>query len=140
MNYLLFCSGMPETYEMYQLLGYVKKVVDTYKRPVVVPAELAEMLTTVNSALDTYLASGYSDPALGAEIAADVPAVMFDYWNTVATARETYRGKVEDYFSGDTHEYTANEVSTMIDRWLKEIKLGMDRAIRVGSHGFEDDG
>ena len=45
-------SGMPETYEMYQVLKYVKKVVGKYGRPVVVPTELADMIATVNTALD----------------------------------------------------------------------------------------
>ena len=131
---------MPETYEMYQLLGYVKDVVDKYGRPVVIPSEFAEMLVAVNGALDTLEATGYSDPILGDEMSFDVPEVLFNYWNTVATAREHYRSKVEYFFSGKTTEYSAKEVSTMIDRWLKEIKTGMDRAIRVGSHGFGDDG
>ena len=133
-------SGMPETYETYQLLKYVKKVVDKYGRAVVVPSELAKMLSAVNGALDTLLSSGYSDPASGEEIPFDVPSVLFDYWNSVATAREAYRSKVEYFFSGNTTEYSAEEVSAMIDRWLKEIEFGMDRAIRVGSYGDGDDG
>lgn len=131
---------MPETYEMYQLLGYVKKVVDTYGRPVVVPAELATMLTAVNAALDTLQASGYKDPAPDAVIPFDVPADLFNYWDAVATAREKYRANVTNYFSGETQSYSAQEVSDMISRWLGEIELGMARAIRVGSHGFGDDG
>jgi hypothetical protein len=131
---------MPETYEMHQLLAYVKKVVDKYDRPVVMPTEFADMLTIVSSALDTLQASGYTDPAPGTSIPDAVPAVLFNYWNTVATAREEYRAKVSNYFSGETTEYTAKEVSAMITRWLGEIELGMARAIRVGSHGFEDDG
>lgn len=131
---------MPETFEMHQLLEYVKKVVDTYGRPVVVPAEFADMLTAVNAALDTFQASGYSDPVLGEEMSLDVPPVMFQYWDAVATAREEYRSKVEYFFSGKTTEYSAQEVSIMIGRWLKEIELGIERAIRVGSHGFGDDG
>lgn len=133
-------SGMPETFEMYQLLVYVKKVADTYGRPIVVPSELADMLTDVNSALDTLLASGYKDPDLSEEIPHDVPADLFDYWDAVATARETYRSTVEYYFSGETHEYSAEEISEMVGRWLSEIELGIARAIRIGSYGSEDDG
>ena len=46
-------SGMPETYELKLLLEYVKKVVGTYNRPVVIPTELYTMVKTVNDALET---------------------------------------------------------------------------------------
>ena len=130
-------SGMPETYEMYQLLTYVKKVVDTYDRPVVVPTELADLVTTVNSALDDLEASGYQEPE---ELSFDVPAELFTYWDTVATAREDYRATVKYYFSGETIEYDVTTLSNMIERWLGQIEIGMQRAIKIGSHGAGDDG
>jgi hypothetical protein len=131
---------MPETYELHQLLGYVKKVAETYNRPIVVPSELADMLVTVNSALDKLQSSGYQDAAPGAAIDRDVPADLFDYWDTVATARESYRSKVAYYFSGNTTEYSAQQIVDMTSRWLGEVELGMERAIRVGSQGDGDDG
>lgn len=131
---------MPETYEMYQLLGYVKKVVDKYGRPLTVPSEFADMLVEVNAALTELTATGFKDPAPGDSVPLDVPSDLFNYWNRVATARETYRSKVEYYFSGQTTELAAKDVSDMISNWLAETELGMARAIRVGSHGFGDDG
>ena len=125
---------------MHQMLDYVKKVLDKYGRPIVVPTELADMIAEVNTALDTLQSAGYTDPAPTEDVPLAVPAVLFDYWNAVATAREAYREKVEYYFSGKTTELSAQEVSGMITRWLGEVELGMARAIRVGSHGFEDNG
>ncbi len=130
-------SGMPETYEMYQMLKYVKSVVGKYKRPVVVPSELADMVTTVNKALDDLAASGFTEPE---ELSFDVPAELFTYWDTVATAREDYRAKVNDFFSGETTSYEADALLTIVDRWLAEIETGMERAIKIGSHGYGDDG
>jgi hypothetical protein len=129
-------SGMPETYEMYQVLKYVKKVVGKYGRPVVVPTELADMIATVNTALDD-LESGFTESE---ELPFDVPAELFTYWDTVATAREDYREKVSYFFSGKTTEYDADTVVNMIDRWLGEVEKGMKRAIKIGSHGDGDDG
>merc|ERR1712157_590866 len=40
-------SGMPETYELYQLLKYVQSVVEKYQRPVVIPSELSDMIDKV---------------------------------------------------------------------------------------------
>ena len=130
-------SGMPETFEMYELLTYVKKVVDTYGRPLDIPAEFAEMISEVNTALDV-LASGDLEEA--DELSFDVPPPLFKYWDTVATARENYRSKVEYYFSGAVTTLSAKKVSSMVTRWLDQIEVGIARAIKFGSHGFEDDG
>lgn len=130
-------SGMPETYEMHQLLSYVKKVVDKYDRPVVVPAELAEMISAVTVALDNLDASAFGEPE---SVEFQVPTELFTYWDYVATARETYRAKVQTYFSGETHSYDASTMSEIVGRWLEQIEAGMARAITFGSHGHGDDG
>mmetsp|Transcript_43 Transcript_43/g.76 ORF Transcript_43/g.76 Transcript_43/m.76 type:complete len:1214 (+) Transcript_43:304-3945(+) len=130
-------SGMPETYELLLLLKYVKKVVDTYDREVVVPAELGLMITSVEAALDKLQATPYKDTF---PLPHDVPQPLFTYWDEVATAREEYRESVEYYFSGDTTTYTAKEVSSFVKRWIEEIELGIDRAHGFGTKGFGDDG
>jgi hypothetical protein len=130
-------SGMPETYEMYQLLKYVKKVVTTYKRPVTIPAEFAELVVKVNAALDDLEASSFTEPE---ELSVDVPSELFTYWDTVATAREEYRADVQYYFSGETHDYNASALDSMIERWLGQIEIGMERAVKIGSQGAGDDG
>lgn len=131
-------SGMPETYELLLLLKYVKKVVDKHNRDVVVPAELAIMITSVEAALDELQSASYTDtyplPS------STVPEPLFDYWDKVATAREDYRGSVEYYFSGNTTALTGVKVSTMIQRWIEEIELGIERAQFFGTKGFGDDG
>jgi len=130
-------SGMPETYELFQLLTYVKKVVDKYGRSLIVPTELSDMVDEVNAALDELKASGFVEPEA---LPSDVPDELFIYWDAVATAREEYRTKVEYYFSGNTTELAAEDVSSIIDRWLKEIEVGMARALKFGSEGDGDDG
>eukprot|EP00339_Tiarina_fusa_P025335 CAMPEP_0117045698 /NCGR_PEP_ID=MMETSP0472-20121206/31617_1 /TAXON_ID=693140 ORGANISM="Tiarina fusus, Strain LIS" /NCGR_SAMPLE_ID=MMETSP0472 /ASSEMBLY_ACC=CAM_ASM_000603 /LENGTH=1223 /DNA_ID=CAMNT_0004757805 /DNA_START=135 /DNA_END=3806 /DNA_ORIENTATION=+ len=130
-------SGMPETYELYLLLQYVKSVVDKYDRHVVVPVELAKMVATVEEALATLDAAGYEDPE---ELPDDVPEPLFEYWDVVASARENYRNDVEYYFSGNTTSYSAKKVSKMVGKWLEEIELGMERAKYFGTIGYGDDG
>jgi hypothetical protein len=130
-------SGMPETFELYQMLNYVKSVIDKYERPVVIPAELGVLIHAVNNALDVLDKSGFEEPEVLPE---DVPKELFSYWDTVATARETYRASVDKYFSGNTTELSASDVSTMITRWIGEIEVGIARAIKIGSHGDGDDG
>jgi len=118
-------------------MGYVKSVVDKYKRPIVIPSEFFAVVQSINTALDTLDESGFQEPE---DLSFDVPSELFTYWNTAASARETYRAKVEYYFSGETTSISASDVSTIIERWLKEIETGMSRAIKFGSHGDGDDG
>eukprot|EP00977_Amphora_coffeiformis_P011635 scaffold2804_cov181-Amphora_coffeaeformis.AAC.3 len=131
-------SGMPETYELKLLLQYVKKVVSTYKRDIVVPAELGIMINKVNDALETLVAAKVSEPEDLDDI--EVPQPFFDYWNTTASAREEYRASCEYYFSGKTTTFTAHEVKTMISNWLEQIDLGIERSFKVATKGYGDDG
>jgi hypothetical protein len=130
-------SGMPETYELLLLLKYVKKVVDAYDRKVVVPAELGKMITTVEASLDNLQVYSYVDKF---PLPHEVPAPLFEYWDDVATAREVYRSDVEYYFSGNTTSYTGTQISVMLERWISEIELGIERAHNFGTKGFGDDG
>merc|ERR1711935_860720 len=130
-------SGMPETYEMLLLLKYLKKIGDSYGRGITVPAELAKMITTVEASLDKLEAAKYMDTF---PLPRDVPQPLFEYWDEVATARETYRDDVEYYFSGNTTTYTGSEVSDMLKRWIDEVELGIERAHNFGTKGFGDDG
>ena len=132
-------SGMPETYELLLLLQYVKKVVSTYQRPVEIPSELNKMVETVNSALDTLLEAKLVEPEVE-DFENNVPKEMFEYWDVTAAARENYRNDVEYYFSGNTTSLEADEVVTMIDRWLDQIELGIARSFKIATYGHGDDG
>merc|ERR1711935_1281097 len=130
-------SGMPETYEMLLLLKYLKKVVDKYDREFSVPVELGTMVTAIEASVDKLQAANYKDTF---PLPRDVPQPLFEYWDEVATARETYRDDVEYYFSGNTTTYTGSEVSDMLKRWIDEVELGIERAHDFGTLGFGDDG
>jgi len=130
-------SGMPETFELSELLKYVLSVVKKFQRPLVVPTELATMVDTVNDALDELLASGYEDSE---ELSHDVPKELFKYWDTVASAREDYRNEVQYYFTGNTVEISAEDAIDMLTKWFDQVQLGVARAIKIGSKGIDDDG
>jgi len=130
-------SGMPETFELSELIKYVLEVVTKYQRPLVVPAELGTLVDTINDALDTLLSSGYEDAD---DLSKHVPKDLFKYWDTVATARETYRAKVEYYFTGKTTSISAEDAIEMLTNWYDQVQLGVDRALKIGSKGIDDDG
>jgi len=132
-------SGMPETFELQQLLLYVNSALSKYDRPIVIPAELKELIDTIQTELGQLLSSGYQDSE-GDEVPADVPEVMFKYWDNVATARESYRLKTKLHFSGATYELSAVDARSILSAWLEQVELGIARSLKVGSYGDGDDG
>jgi hypothetical protein len=130
-------SGMPETYELLLLLKYVKKVVDTYKRSVVIPSELGKMIKVVNEELKKLKEAGYVEEDAPAP---DVPPALFAYWDVVASARESYRNDVQYYFSGNLTTLTAGSVSKMVGNWIAEVEIGITRSFKFATKGYGDDG
>ncbi|GKY94058.1 hypothetical protein MPSEU_000372400 [Mayamaea pseudoterrestris] len=131
-------SGMPETYELKLLLQYVKRVVDKYNRDIVIPTELYTMIKTVNKALRFLVEkSGFEEPE---DPTLAVPDTLFEYWDLVAAARESYRNDVQYYFSGNETILSAKEVSHMVGDWLEQIDLGIARAFKFATEGYGDDG
>ncbi|KAL7535578.1 hypothetical protein ACHAXR_006579, partial [Thalassiosira sp. AJA248-18] len=130
-------SGMPETFELSETLKYVLSVVTRFQRPLVIPEELGTMVDSINDALDELLSSGYEDKD---ELSHDVPKELFKYWDTVATARETYRKEVQYYFSGKTTTISTEDAIEMLTNWYDQVQMGVDRALKIGSKGIDDDG
>ena len=130
-------SGMPETYELKLLLKYVRKVAHKYKRPVVIPTELYKMIKTVNKALDTLKSFDYVEESHPSR---HVPKELFEYWDVVAAARESYRNDVQYYFSGNMTSLSSHSVTEMVDDWLDQIELGIDRSFKFATKGYGDDG
>lgn len=128
-------SGMPETFELEMLIRYVLKVVSKYNRPVVIPEELGTLLDAINSAMKEL--DGYVDAE---DLNKTVPAPLFDYWDTVATAREDYRKSVKRGFTGNTITLSPKDLIPMLQSWIKEIDKGKARAFALGSHGHGDNG
>jgi len=95
------------------------------------------MVDAINDALAELEESGYEDSE---ELPEDVPEELFKYWDTVAAARETYRNDVQYYFSGDTVEISAEDAMLMLSNWYDQVQIGVDRAIKIGSKGIDDDG
>lgn len=129
-------SGMPETYELKVLLEYIKQASLKYKRPVTVPKELATLIGNITTALDELGDGEYTPHESRSNGIKKVPPELFQYWDTVATAREEYREHIA--FSGETKEYSFLEAVRILDRWIVQIDHGIARAHVVGSHGYDE--
>mmetsp|Transcript_28893 Transcript_28893/g.61559 ORF Transcript_28893/g.61559 Transcript_28893/m.61559 type:complete len:465 (-) Transcript_28893:68-1462(-) len=129
-------SGMPETYELKVLLQYLRKAALKYKRPIVVPEELATLIGKITSALNELGDGEYIPGESITSNITNVPSELFKYWDNVATAREEYRQKM-DPFSGETKVFSSTDVIKILDRWMSQVDIGIARAHAIGSHGYE---
>lgn len=130
-------SGLPETYELLNLLRYVRTAVKKFHRPIEVPKELAVLIHKINIGLDRLDAR---DQESGPDLSATqdvVPSRLFDYWDFVSTAREQYRGKL-NHMSGDMNTFYVNDIINLLDRWTDQVELGIARANKIGSHGKDE--
>ncbi|KAL7540731.1 hypothetical protein ACHAXR_011982 [Thalassiosira sp. AJA248-18] len=129
-------SGMPETYELKVLLRYIQKAALRYKRPIVVPEELAALIGKITNALNELGEAEYMPPVQSSATINKVPPKLFQYWDTVATAREEYRRGMYS-MSGETTEYSSTDMIELLNRWISQVDLGIARAHVIGSHGYE---
>lgn len=129
-------SGMPETYELAVLLRYILSAVTKYQRNVIIPSELNDLIESVNEALEILSSEDHDVRPLGVT----VPTHLFDYWDSVASARELYRNKTKIVFSGSLVSLSPGKVASYLKKWLDEIDKGVERALQLGSQGHGDDG
>jgi hypothetical protein len=127
-------SGVVELLELKILMKYINNVALKFShRTFVVPEELAVLIGKITAALDELGDEEHTNLRSGER---KVPHALFLYWDAVATAREEYRADVT-LFSGETKEYSSEEIVELTKRWLHEIDLGIARAHAIGSHGHE---
>jgi hypothetical protein len=119
-------------------LRYIRGSVTKFGRSIVVPIELAELIEEIDMALDALFTS--PEKELNVPQSVLVPKGLFEYWDSVATAREAYREKTRVMYEGKTITLPAWRVASLLDRWMAEVEMGMNRALSFGSHGDGDDG
>lgn len=129
-------SGMPETFELKALCQYIYKSSSRYRRPIVVPEELAQLIDEITAALKKLGNYTIEPPLPGGK----VPDKLFMYWDSVATAREEYREKVRFSFTGVEVEYQTDTILRLLESWMNQVEFGIQRAIMLGSQGYMDDG
>ena len=82
-----------------------------YRRLIVIPNELAWLIQQISASLDRLDQSGAINFDFTDTVA--VPAEFFEYWDTVASARESYRNKTGT-FSGQMQEYSCDMVIPIV--------------------------
>jgi len=123
-------------YELSVLLRFIKTTLKKYRADLAVPIELYELMESINGALDVMKRDHVETDTVNPR----VPKPLFDYWDTVASAREMYRSRTKVTFVGATRTVPYTLLDSTIKGWLSEIDRGMQRALKFGSLGDDDDG
>jgi hypothetical protein len=129
-------SGTPELYELQVLLKFILYLSRKYRKDIVLPIEIFDLIRTINDALDI-LRKTFVDNVIMPY--PKVPVPLFIYWDTVASARELYRLKTKVVFSGSTETVPNPILDATLELWINEVQLGMQRALKFGTHGDNDD-
>jgi hypothetical protein len=110
-------SGMPETYEMYQIIRFMNQAIKTHKRAVELPIEFVTFLDHLSSALRDF---SESDKTQQAE---------FTYWNASNTSRETYRAATRVHFDGATEQVAPAPLSALLTAMENKVQAGIAKAL-----------
>lgn len=113
----LFGSGTPETFELKRL---VKFITDNFKGEgsIVMPVEISKYLEAVKAELDKYNAGELND---------------FEYWDAVASIRESYRQEVKLQFSGDKDVVAKSHIAEVFEAFAAKIDKGIEKAVEMGN-------
>jgi hypothetical protein len=115
----LFGSSLCETYELERLLTFLLEALEGQGSATVeLPVEQYTLLQEVSCALESWLESDDADRG-------------FRYWDTVATARETYRERVRLGFGGETGVLPFDQLTASLAAFQAKVRAGTQRAVEM---------
>ncbi|MBN9654724.1 cellobiose phosphorylase [Halobacillus sp. GSS1] len=107
----IFGSGMSETVELKRLLQFILEC--ELEEETILPVEIFTLVQEVKTALHQNLTS-------------------FDYWDTVSTARESYRTAIKDGLDGREEVLTAADVQEILQLFMAKVDAGIEEAKELG--------
>jgi len=113
----LLGSGMPETCEVWCVATWLLRTLRRIRRPIVVPAELADLVTNVTIVLD------------------DASLDQNEYWQATAGTREDYRAAVRLFFSGVEVELSSAHLIKFLAKVQTKLEAGIAKALAYSNDG-----
>lgn len=115
----LFGSSLCETYELDRLLTFLlEAMADKGWGTVELPIEQVELMEAVDEVLRDWCESGDAERD-------------FWYWDTAASARETYRASVRLGFDGETKVMSFGELTPVLAAFQTKVRAGIHRAVEM---------
>jgi hypothetical protein len=113
----LLGSGMPETYESYRILTFVREAMEENShRSISFPEEFGTFLDDLQSALQAYSSSAKDESA------------SHYYWDATNDAREKYRASVFLTFSGKNRVIESAEMISRLKAMEEKFEEGIKKA------------
>ena len=116
-------SGMPETYEMLQILKFMHSALLKFPKAIELPIEFVTFLKSIDEALQVYESSSKDQEA------------DLNYWDAANTAREIYRADVMIRFSGTKEPLSAGYLIDLLTKMENKVQSGITKALATnGNH------
>jgi hypothetical protein len=116
----LLGSGMPETYESYRILTFVRMAMEANPhRSISFPEEFGAFLDAIQSALHTYSSSAKDDSA------------SHEYWDATNNAREKYRASVFLMFNGKNRVIESADMIFRLLAMEEKFEEGIKKAKKM---------
>ncbi|KAI7263879.1 hypothetical protein KC345_g9007 [Hortaea werneckii] len=116
----LMGSGMSETFELKRMLVFMLEALGKgtdIPSAARIPAEMALLLEQVNNSVTEVLEGRLT---------------QFNYWDSVASAREAYRAVIRFGITGETAEISLAVIREALGKWLRKVDQGIKRAVGIG--------
>jgi hypothetical protein len=119
----LIGSSLCETYELERLLTFLlDAMAEKEDNSVDLPVEQVRLIWQVARELEVWRESADSNRD-------------YQYWDAVATARESYRQRVRLGFDGQTAALSFEELAPVLTAFRAKVRTGIERALAV-NNGF----
>lgn len=115
-------SGMPETYEMLQILKFMHSALVKYPKAIELPIEFVTFLKSMDEALQGYESSSKDQEA------------DLIYWDASNTARETYRAEVMIRFLGTKEPLSASYLIDLLSKMENKVQSGITKALATNGN------
>ena len=111
----LFGSGMAETLELKRLVNYLQDALaeQSLEKTFLLPEELVSFVEGIYIELN----AGHGD---------------FEYWDKVASLKESYRESIKYYTSGKEKSLSIREITDILGAFAKKLEKAVTRALEVG--------
>lgn len=116
----LFGSGMSETFELKRMIVFLLEALEeeeTAAGCAALPVEIARLLEETLESVNAALADEIS---------------QFQYWDTVASARESYRESIRFGISGEEKEVPRPFIREALGKFMQKLDQGINRAVELG--------
>ncbi len=128
----IFGSSMSETYELCRMLEYTLSVLEKYDREIMLPFELAVLLTELDDICqeeqeNIMQLKGVDEVAVIRE-----QGELLSFWNRINDAKELYRRNVFEAVSGEEKAISSERMKEILKNFVEVVQEGIRKACVLG--------